>query len=179
MKNELDIVQDISHRFAEAGIPFMLTGSMAMNYYAAPRMTRDIDVVVVLELKDVGTVVKAFSPDYYLPTETLAESVMRQTMFNLIHMETVIKVDCIVRKDTTYRRLEFERRKRISIQDFHTFIVSKEDLILSKLVWAKDSHSEMQLRDVKNLLGTDCDTEISGTLGSGIASRRSSAGGRR
>ena len=162
MKNELDIVRDISHRFSEAGIPFMLTGSMAMNYYAAPRMTRDIDVVVVLELKDVETVVKAFTPDYYLPAETLAESVTRQTMFNLIHMETVIKVDCIVRKDTAYRRLEFERRRRISIQDFQTFIVSKEDLILSKLIWAKDSHSEMQLRDVKNLLGTDYDREYLG-----------------
>jgi len=157
VKNELDIVRDISARFTYAGLPFMLTGSMAMNYYATPRMTRDIDVVVLLEPKDVETVIEVFTPDYYMPADTLAESVLRQTMFNLIHIETVIKVDCIVRKDTAYRRLEFERRRPIFIQDFKTFIVSKEDLILSKLVWAMDSHSEMQLRDVKNLLGTDCD----------------------
>jgi hypothetical protein len=30
-------------------------------------------------------------------------------------------------------------------------------LILSKLFWAKASHSELQLRDVKNLLSTGCD----------------------
>ena len=64
----------------------------------------------------------------------------------------MIKVDCIVRKSTEYRRVEFDRRQKIALEDFSTFIVSKEDLILSKLVWAKDSHSEMQLRDIANLL---------------------------
>jgi hypothetical protein len=53
--------------------------------------------------------------------------------------------------------VEFERRQRISILDFTTFIVSKEDLIISKLFWAKDSHSEIQLSDVKNLLATGYD----------------------
>jgi hypothetical protein len=67
-------------------------------------------------------------------------------------------VDCIVRKKGEYRRVEFERRQKIRILDFATWIVSKEDLIVSKLFWAKDSHSEMQLRDVKNLLATGCDT---------------------
>jgi len=45
----------------------------------------------------------------------------------------------------------------ISILDFTTFIVSKEDLIISKLSWAKDSHSEVQLGDVKNLVATGYD----------------------
>jgi hypothetical protein len=33
----------------------MLTGSMAMNYYAQPRMTRDIDIVVELTPQDRDT----------------------------------------------------------------------------------------------------------------------------
>ena len=80
-------------------------------------------------------------------------------MFNLIHQESVIKVDCIVRKQTEYRLAEFERRQRIKIADFETWIVSKEDLILSKMFWAKDSHSELQLRDVRNLIETGCNRE--------------------
>jgi hypothetical protein len=70
----------------------------------------------------------------------------------------VIKVDFIVRKQDEYRRVEFERRQKVSILDFTTYIVSKEDLIISKLLWAKDSHSELQLNDVKNLLATGYDT---------------------
>ena len=159
MKNELDIVRDVSHRLEQGGLAYMLTGSMAMNYYAQPRMTRDIDLVVALTPPDTDTVVRLFTPDYYVSRDAVRSSILHESLFNLIHHESIIKVDCIVRKNTPYRRAEFERRQRITIEDFSTWIASKEDLIISKLWWAKDSHSEQQLRDVKNLVSTGCDTD--------------------
>jgi len=158
MKNELDIVRDVSRRLDDIGVAYMLTGSMAMNYYAQPRMTRDIDLVVAIAPADVNPIVNAFHPDYYVFPEAIRGSLAHQSMFNLIHQESIIKVDCIVRKSSLYRRAEFERRQRIQIEDFSTWIVSKEDLILSKLEWAKPSHSELQLRDVKNLAETGFDS---------------------
>lgn len=157
MQDELDIVRDMSRRLEAAGIEYMLTGSMAMNYYAEPRMTRDIDLVVALRPEDGGRIVELFSPDYYISHEAVEGSIKRQSLFNLIHNESLIKVDCIVRKQTEYRLTEFNRRQRITTKGFQTWIVSKEDLILSKLFWAKDSHSDLQLRDVKNLVSTGCD----------------------
>jgi len=155
--NEIDVVRDISRRFEQAGIPYMLTGSMAMNYYAQPRMTRDIDVVIAVTAEDVERVAALFRPDYHVSEKNIRESVDQESIFNLIHQESVIKVDCIIRKSSKYRRVEFERRRKICILDFTTLIVSKEDLIISKLLWAKDSHSEIQLGDVKNLLATGYD----------------------
>ena len=64
----------------------------------------------------------------------------------------MVKVDCVVRKETEYRREEFARRRAVSVADQQIFIVSPEDLILSKLDWAKESRSQMQLDDVRNLL---------------------------
>jgi len=157
--NEIDIVRDISRRFEQAGIAYMLTGSMAMNYYAQPRMTRDIDVVIAIGPEDVGRVAALFRPDYYVSEENIRESLAHESIFNLIHQESVIKVDCIIRQSSDYRRVEFERRERISILDFTTFIVSKEDLIISKLFWAKNSHSEIQLADVQNLLSIGYDAD--------------------
>jgi hypothetical protein len=159
MLNELDIVRDVSLRLEQGGLAYMLTGSMAMNYYAQPRMTRDIDLVVALTAPDTDKIMRLFSPDYYVSREAVSSSIAHESLFNLIHQESVIKVDCIVRKNTPYRRAEFERRQRITIEDFSTWIASKEDLIISKLWWAKDSHSELQLRDVKNLASTGCDTD--------------------
>jgi len=157
--NQIDIVRDISRRFEQAGIAYMRTGSMAMNYYAQPRMTRDIDVVIAIGPEDVGRVAALFRPDYYVSEENIRESLAHESIFNLIHQESVIKVDCIIRQSSDYRRVEFERRERISILDFTTFIVSKEDLIISKLFWAKNSHSEIQLADVQNLLSTGYDAD--------------------
>jgi hypothetical protein len=157
MQNELDIVRDVSQRLDAASLDYMLTGSMAMNYYAQPRMTRNIDVVVALRPEDAGRVVKLFRPDYYVSREAVDSSIALPSLFNLVHNESVIKVACTVRKQTAYRLHEFNRRQRITIQDFATWIVSKEDLILSKLFWAKDARSELQLRDVENLVLTGCD----------------------
>ncbi len=171
MQNELDIVRDVSMRLEQGDIAYMLTGSMAMNYYAQPRMTRDIDLVVALTPQDTNTVVRLFTPDYYVSDEAVRNSIAHESLFNLIHQASIIKVDCIVRKSSLYRQTEFERRQRITIEDFSTWIVTKEDLIISKLWWAKDSHSELQLRDVKNIAATGCDenyierwTEVMGML---------------
>jgi hypothetical protein len=158
MKNEIDIIRDLAKRFTRGHIDYMLTGSLAMNYYAQPRMTRDIDVVVNLDEKDaVDSIIGLFSPDYYVEREAIISAVAHESVFNLIHQETVIKVDCIVRKKSDYRRLEFERRRAISLQDSTIWITSKEDLIISKLDWARESRSEFQLRDVRNLLATEYD----------------------
>src|SRR5438105_5209913 len=61
--NEIDVVRDISRRFDQTGINYMLTGSMAMNYYAQPRMTRDIDIVIAITHKDVERVGALFRPE--------------------------------------------------------------------------------------------------------------------
>ena len=157
MATEIDVVRDVSRKLDHAGIAYMVTGSMAMNYYAQPRMTRDIDVVIALGRNDVERMASLFEPEYYVSKETIRESIAHESVFNLIHHESVIKVDFIVRKGSEYRQVEFERRQKVAILDFTTYIVSKEDLIISKLWWAKDSRSELQLSDVKNLLATGYD----------------------
>ena len=157
MTDELRVLQDVSTKLDAAGIGYMLTGSMAMQYYAQPRMTRDLDLVVALQENDVDTIVALFEVDYYVHREDVRESIRRRSMFNLIHNETIVKVDCIVRKDEPYRREEFGRRRRIAANGFETWIASKEDLILSKLSWARDSFSEMQFRDIRNLMQTGFD----------------------
>lgn len=130
----------------------MITGSTAANFYTIPRMTRDIDIVVELAREDTDRVVELFGDDFYVDREAVTDAVIRQSMFNVIHSEWVIKVDFVVRKDTLYRRTEFARRRNITFEDQEIQIVAPEDLILSKLDWAKDSRSEFQLADVRNLL---------------------------
>lgn len=159
MNTELNIIADISGRLELLGIRYMLTGSLAMNYYAEPRMTRDIDIVIEITEGNGARLVKELSSDYYIDADAVQEALKHESMFNILHLESVIKVDCIIRKSSEYRKVEFNRRKKIKIGDAATYIVSKEDLILSKLDWARDSHSEMQLKDVRNLMRSGCDAE--------------------
>jgi len=81
-----------------------------MNFYAKPRMTRDIDLVVEFSASDLDRLMQLFQDDFYIEREMIHQALIQQTMFNIIHMPTVIKVDCVIRKDTPYRREEFARR---------------------------------------------------------------------
>ena len=157
MSDELDVLHDAVARLERAGLAYMLTGSVALSYYAEPRMTRDIDVVVELYGRDTKWVAAQFSPDYYVAEPDVESAIAGGGMFNILHLDKVVKIDCIVRKDTPYRRHEFARRQRVSLPGFEVWIVSREDLVLSKLAWAKDSGSELQLRDVRSLLAGGAD----------------------
>lgn len=154
MSEELFILKKVCRCLEEAKIPYMLTGSFAANFYAIPRMTRDIDFVIEIFAFDIDTYSQIFGSDFYLSQEALKSAIAQQGMFNIIHNETLIKIDFIIRKDSLYRRTEFQRKQRIKLEDTFIWIVCPEDLIISKLFWAKESLSEMQVKDVANLLST-------------------------
>ena len=157
MLSELDVLKDVCARLDNAQIGYMLTGSMAMNYYAQPRMTRDIDIVVALEASESEKLISSFEPDYFVPGDALLSALRDRGMFNLLHLDSVVKVDLIVRKQAPYRQNEFARRVQVQLPGFSAWLVSREDLILSKLAWARDSKSELQMRDVRNLLSSKVD----------------------
>lgn len=153
VNEELEVLKDVCQRLEKCRIPYMITESTASNFYAVPRMTRDIDIVVEIKREDASRLIENFKEDFYVDPDSIAEAVDKQGMFNVIHNEYVLKVDFIIRKKSAYRELEFGRRQRVEMEGIPLWVVSPEDLIVSKLFWAKDSSSELQLGDVRNLLG--------------------------
>ena len=152
MSEELEVLKTVARRLEDLGIPYMVTGSMALNYYAVPRMTRDIDVVVELSPGDVDRLCAAFQGDFYVDREAVRRAIDERDLFNLIHGASVVKVDFVVRKESEYRRVEFSRRRRIRVDDQELSAVAPEDLIISKLDWARQTRSEVQFADIRNLL---------------------------
>ena len=130
----------------------MLSGSVAMNVYTVPRMTRDIDIVVNLQMPDVDKFAGIFKEGYYIHKEGLKDEIRRRGMFNVIDFESGQKVDFMVRKNTKFHLTEFGRRKQVEAFGFSVWIVSIEDLILSKLIWIQQIQSDTQMRDIQNLL---------------------------
>ena len=147
-----DVLKDFSSRLEQLGIEYMLTGSMALVHYAVPRTTADIDIVVELEADDALKFIKEFERDYYIPSNRVRDAISRKTMFNVLNQETVIKIDCVIRKNDEFQMEVFSNRRRVNYAGFDVWIIGKEGLILSKLNWAKNTHSEMQMRDVASIL---------------------------
>ncbi len=158
MQNLIDVVRDMSTRLDAAQIDYMLTGSMALNGYDLPCVPHNLDFIIVMRPHDAEVMVRLFTCDYDISREAVDSAIARQSFFNLFHRKSRVKVNCLICQQIKYRLTEFNRRQRVKLENVMTWIVSKEDLIISKLYWARMSHSPRHLRDVRNLIATGYDT---------------------
>lgn len=139
----------------EVKIPYMLTGSLAAAYYAVPRATQDIDLVVEVLPANLPDLTELLSSEgYYVSLAAAREALAHEGQFNGIDPDSGWKVDFIIRKNRPFSISEFERRTRASALGFEFYLTTREDLVVAKLEWAKKGKSELQLRDVRAILST-------------------------
>ncbi|HMQ02371.1 MAG TPA: hypothetical protein PKD26_00445 [Pyrinomonadaceae bacterium] len=155
----IETLRDFVDRAGRLGIEYMVTGSFAMSAYGEIRLTRDIDIVVQLSENQVPAIVKSFGGHFYVSETSVRRAIVRRSMFNMIKQPFGEKIDCIVQKDTEFARTSFGRRRLAKVLDVEFWITTKEDLIIAKLQWSRDSHSELQIRDIANLTSTEYDSE--------------------
>ncbi len=147
----LDFLKILIHFFDSNKIPYMLSGSVAMSTYTVPRFTRDFDFIVHLKLPDVSNLMKQFNEGYYCNEESARQAINQKGMFNIIDHKSGYKADFVILKDEPYRLKEFSRKQLIYFLDMKLYIVSPEDLLLSKLIWVQELQSAVQMEDIKAL----------------------------
>ncbi len=146
------VLEEITGILDRLHVPYMLSGSIAFNLYAIPRSTRDIDLVVELQEYNIPPFLSAISGRYYVNEDTVKEEVRRKGMFNIIDQQSSYKIDFILLTNRPYEQLKFSRRKTVTINDQKIWIISLEDLIISKLMWIQKVESDLHKRDIRLLL---------------------------
>ena len=159
MKSQHEFIADILSLVTAAGIPYMITGSLASTYYGRPRTTQDIDLVIEADAHRLNAFVAAMQQrGYYVDANDAAEALSQRSMFNIIDADSGYKLDLIVRKDREFSRQEFGRRREITLLGTRAFMVSPEDSILSKLEWSREGTSERQFLDALTVARTQGDS---------------------
>ncbi len=150
--SQQELLEKVIRVLDQAGIEYMITGSVASSLQGEPRSTHDIDMVVTIEESKAAELAGAFpAPDFYLDEQSIVEAIggpPAQSMFNLIELESGDKVDFWILSSQDFDRTRFSRRIRQEFEGFEMQLSSPEDTILSKLRWAKLSGgSEKQFAD--------------------------------
>lgn len=151
----LSFFQNIVGFLNENAIPYMLTGSVAMSIYIVPRATKDIDFVVALQPEDIDKIAIRFSAGYYCNKEAMADALRHKMLFNIIDASTGFKADFIPLNSTAYEQIKFGRRRETDFIGNQVYVISPEDLIVSKLVWIQELQSAQQMIDIQNLLALE------------------------
>jgi hypothetical protein len=144
-----------------AGVPYMVTGSLASSYHGVPRATRDVDIVIDPDEDGLARLIDGlFAAGFYLDRDAAREAAAARSQFNAIGPEAT-KVDFIVRKDRPFSIEEFGRRQRADLLGTPGFVTTAEDLVIAKVEWAAASSSDRQMRDVAGILAVTDDLDLS------------------
>jgi hypothetical protein len=158
MKNPdiIDAIRPLVKAFERLGILYYIGGSIASSAYGVARATLDVDMVSELESEHAHPLAEMLKSEYYIDEETILDAVKRKSSFNIIHVETMFKIDIFLKKSNPYNEEVFKRKRKENLDeekgDAEFFIASSEDIILSKLEWFRMG-GEMSERQWNDILG--------------------------
>ena len=135
------------------GLPYCVTGSVAASVYGEPRLTADIDVVLLLKAADIGALRDAFQESAYdlPPDETLRLQAARGSRgsFNLIHHASQFKADIYVASHDPLHLWALEHRRRVTLEGGGAWIAPPEYVVLRKLEYFREGGQDKHLRDIR------------------------------
>lgn len=147
-------------RFFEANqIQYHIGGSVASSAHGIPRTTIDVDLVADIKPHQVEPMVQRLQPIYYVDGAMIHSAINNQTSFNLIHLETIIKIDVFILKKGAFDQNVMRRAVEGTLnvgetEPFQVRFSSPEDIILHKLAWFRmgGEQSERQWKDILGVL---------------------------
>ena len=157
MDNVPDILAAITpivEALEEFGIPYHIGGSVASSLYGIPRLTIDADLVADIRMEHVRPLIRQLETDYYIDEDMIRDALRRQSSFNVIHQDTILKVDIFIPKSRLFDQEELYRvQQEVLLEGTRPFnVASPEGTILNKLEWYRMG-GEVSDRQWNEILG--------------------------
>jgi hypothetical protein len=133
-------VQPVIQAFEKISIPYYIGGSIASSVYGMARATMDVDVIADLKVTHIPRLKQILENKYYIDAEMIADAIRTNSSFNLIHLETMIKIDVFIHKNEPYQNEALQRKRKDTLEDngkIQFYFSSPEDIIIHKLQWYK------------------------------------------
>jgi hypothetical protein len=163
----LDLLSIFISPLEHSGFDYMVTGSVATTLYGEPRLTHDVDLVLMLKISDINRFISCFPQSAYYcpPAEIIRIELHRKDFahFNLIHHDSGYKADCYPFTGNPLHSWALSQRRRITIQPNLTIQVAPpEYVILRKMQYFKEGGSQKHLLDIQKMIHTtDCQLDHS------------------
>ena len=157
MTSFLDALTPLVDVLDALGVPYYLGGSVASIAHGVPRTTLDVDVIAELRPSQVQSLVERLQDEYYVQALDIHEAIQHRRSFNVVHLQSMLKVDVFLAPDRPFDRSKAQRAQpgQITTSDPRPFrLTSAEDIVVQKLeLYALGGRvSERQWSDVQGVL---------------------------
>ncbi len=153
----IQVVLKVTTILDKLEIPYFIGGSLATAVHGVARATMDADLVIDMPMEHIEPFTGALKEDFFIDEQMIRNSLRRGMSFNILHKETMFKVDFFPRKNRTFESSQFKRREKhvlVPGNNQFIYIASPEDMILAKLEWYKmgGQQSERQWQDILSVM---------------------------
>ncbi len=160
MQNEpIEVTLKVTGVLEKLGIPYLIGGSLASTLYGMVRTTQDSDIITEMRPEHIQSFVTSLQNEFFIDEEMIADSIQHNSSFNIIHRDSMFKVDVFIPRPRPFQKSQLARAQRQSFDldiEVSAIFASAEDTILSKLEWYRmgGEISERQWRDILGVLKT-------------------------
>lgn len=157
LPEQIAVTMLVADALEALGVPYAIGGSFASALHGVMRATMDADLVADLQQEDVAPFVQALGELFYANAEMMREAIGQHRSFNLIHLESMFKVDVFVARPRDFDRAQLARRQLHLLSEDperRAYVASAEDTVLAKLEWYRmgGETSDRQWRDALGVL---------------------------
>jgi len=157
LPEQIAVTMLVADALEALGVPYAIGGSFASALHGVMRATMDADLVADLRKEDVAPFVQALGELFYANAEMMREAIGQHRSFNLIHLESMFKVDVFVARPRDFDRAQLTRRQLHLLSEDperRAYVASAEDTVLAKLEWYRSGGevSDRQWRDALGVL---------------------------
>lgn len=133
----IEALTPLLEAFDQLGIMYYIGGSVSSSLHGMARQSQDVDVIADIQPNQVRPLAQMLQSDYYLDESAWKDSLRHGIPYNLIHLNTMMKIDLIPLKRRAFTREEASRAQPHILEEGTrpVRIASAEDAILTKLEW--------------------------------------------
>ena len=147
-----DTVVTVIDALTALGVPYMLSGSLASNFYGVPRSTQDADLVLELSALPLEAFAALIGPGLQVDAQLAFETVTGARRLLVRAPDAAFEVELFDLTDDPHDRERFARRRTVAAFDRQVVLPTAEDVIITKLRWADRAGRRKDLDDARNVL---------------------------
>jgi len=148
---------DVIDALEACGVPYMLVGSFASNFYGIGRSTKDVDFVLQLDEKSVSDVLKELGPQFRLDSQVSFETVTGTMRWAIDVVALPFRIEFFLLSRDPHDQERFRRRRCAKIAGRDTYLPTPEDVIITKLRWSRQGERPKDRDDVRNVIAVQGD----------------------